>query len=75
MMLLLEAAFGRFKHRRNGVTEHADSQKADLLVLANLAEVGDTDRKVGERAVADDGREMLLVQTCHNLESGVCDAF
>jgi hypothetical protein len=49
--------------------------EADLLVLADLAEVGYADCQVCERPEGNNEGEMILVQTLDDVESLVRDAF
>ena len=75
MVHLLEAALRRLKHRRNDVSEHGNREKTDLLVLADLAEVGDADRQICKRAMVHDCREVVLVKSCNDLERRARDTF
>lgn len=58
----------RVKHGRDDAAQHANGEKADLLVFADFAEVGDADSQVSERTVPNDIVEVILVQSSNNLK-------
>ena len=63
------------QHDRNNASEHGNRKQTDLLVLANLAKVGDAYRQVSECAVADDGHEVFLIQAGNDFKRRVCYSF
>ena len=68
-------ALRRLEHDSDNVPKHRYGEQTDLLELADLAELGDAVREVGERAMPDNGAEVFLVEASHDLESRVDDAF
>lgn len=67
---LRQATLRRNEHDRDHSTKHRDSEQADLLVLADFAEVGDADGEISERAIMNDAGEVFLVETGDDLEGG-----
>jgi hypothetical protein len=65
----------RVQHDRNDAAEHGNRKQTDLLVLADLAKVGDAYRQVCEGAVSDDSHEMFLVQAGDDLKRRVRYSF
>ena len=65
----------RVQHDRNDAPEHGNRKQTDLLVLADLAKVGDAYHQVSEGAVSDDGHEVFLVQAGDDLKRGACYSF
>ena len=65
----------RVQHDRNDASEHGNREETDLLVLADLAKVGDAYCQVCKGAVSDDGYKVFLVQAGDDLKRGVRDSF
>lgn len=63
-----EPTLGGTEHGWDNPAKHVDREQADLLELANFAEISDADGEVRKGAVRDDVREALLVQSSDNVE-------
>lgn len=47
----------------------------DLLIFADLAEVGDADSEIGKGAMSDDGGKVISIEMLDHLEGGADDSF
>ena len=56
-----KTTFWRVEHDRDDASEHRDRKKADLLVLAHFAKVGDAHSQICEGTISDDGRKVFLI--------------
>ena len=65
-----KTTFRRVEHDRNDASEHRDRKKADLLVLAHFAKVGDAHSQICECTISDNGRKVFLIQSRDDFERG-----
>lgn len=56
------------QHRRDDPFKHVDGQQADLLELADFAEIGDANSQIGKGAMLNDLGKILLVEPRDDVE-------
>lgn len=71
---LVQRAVGAGEHGRNDTSKHLHGLQANLLVLADLAEVGDADGEVREGAESDDSSKVILVDASDKVEGVAGDS-